>query len=542
MAADRKARTTRTTLLKHGTVMDGTGAKGFIGDLLIQDGKIAEISPGGIDGQAEVIDCTGKIIAPGFIDAHSHNDWFLPIPGHDELKAPFAAQGITTFVTGNCGFSAAGYRAHSSFKARVVDNLFQNGLLNLTWDSFAELRQALNGIALSHNFTMLAGHGSIRASIRGFDPTPLKPEELRELLALLEQAMDEGACGVSLGLQYEPGIFSTVDELKAVAQLVKRKDKILTVHMRAFTTISTAYPLKPFGTPHNLLAIKEMLDIARATGVRLEISHLIFVGTRTWKTYAQALALIDEARSQGVDVCFDTYPYHCGCSLINVFLPPWFLARVPQAYDERRAIRRLKLEFLMMMKLLGFGPQDIQITDTQCPDLERYNGMFASEIARARGMSEVDTLIDIARRSNGLARVLNYGYSSPEIIEALIRHPAALFMTDAWIERQGVQNPGCFGAFPRIFELSREHNLVALPELIRKMTGATATRFGIKDRGVLQTGKAADIVVFDPQTIRDTTTITVTDTPPRGIEHVFLNGEHILAGGVVGALSAGRYL
>jgi N-acyl-D-amino-acid deacylase len=518
-------------LLKGGLIVDGSGGAPWTGHLLVKGGKIHRLSARPIRSTGTVIDCAGRVIAPGFIDAHSHLDWHLPIKGHDELKYPFLAQGITTVVAGNCGSSAAGFRENTTWRTQVESGLLKNGLLSLPWDSAEDYfaRLALSGT--SHNLALLAGHGSTRASIRGNDPAPLHPYEIKELLWLLENAMAQGARGVSLGLQYEPGIFAPPEELREVAQLVRRKGKILAVHARALSALAPGYPVRAFGEAHNLIALRELLDLARLTGVRLQISHLIFVGSRTWRTAEAALQLIDKAIADGVDVKFDTYPFHCGASVISVIISPWFLAKGPAAYTDARALRRLKREIHLVEKLLGFGPSDIQVTNTLDPDLSDYNGMFLNEIARLRRMNPIDMLIDISRRSGGQAKVLCHRYSNAKIIETLVRHPASLFMTDAWVERTGVQNPAAYGAFPRVLQIARERQLIPLEEAVRKMTAATAERFGLADRGRLAQGQPADITVFDWENVRDNTTVTETSAAPTGIDYVFVNGKKIIASG-----------
>jgi N-acyl-D-amino-acid deacylase len=518
-------------LLRGGLIVDGSGEAAYAANLLIRSGKIHRISPRPIRTTGVVIDCAGRVVAPGFIDAHSHLDWHIPIKAHDELKYPFLAQGITTVVAGNCGMAAAGLRENSSWKKQVANNLFANGLLTEPWDTVSDYFSRLASTGASHNIALLAGHGSTRASIRGNNPSPLHPYETKELLWLLEKAMDQGARGVSLGLQYEPGMYARSDELREVALLVKRKGKILAVHARALSALAPGYRVRPFGEAHNLIALREMLDLARNTGARLQISHLIFVGTRTWRTVDGALKLIDEAAASGVDVRFDMYPFHCGASLINVVISPWFLARGPAAYEDAAALRRLRREIHLVERLLGFGPADIQVTNTMDPDLAEYNGRFLHEIARLRRMSPVDALIDISRRSGGQAKVLCHRYSNDRIVETLIRHPASLFVTSAWVERTGAQNPSAYGAFPRLLQLARERRLLPLEDAVRKMTGATAERFGLADRGHLKEGLPADITVFDGESIRDNTTVTETAAAPTGIEYVFVNGKKIIGSG-----------
>jgi N-acyl-D-amino-acid deacylase len=520
-------------LLKNGLIVDGTGAPAEKGSVLIKGGRIEKISRGAIAFRGPEINCAGKVIAPGFVDMHSHNDWFLPTKGKAEFKTPFTGQGITTFVGGNCGFSIAGLAddARPENLELITDNLFKAGHDGISWRSMADFAAHAKRTGLTHNLAMLAGHGTARTSLRGFNAAPLGPDEMKRMIFLLEKSMDEGARGVSLGLQYEPGIFSTVDELREIARAVKRKDGILTAHKRAFTTISTAYPLKPFGEPHNLKALRELLDIARETGVRLQVSHLIFVGEKTWNTCERALALIDRAIDDGVDVKFDTYSYGCGASVINVLLPPWFLAGLPGSYESRAALLRLSLELKAMQKLLGFGVGDIQVTFANDDELNAYNGMFLSDIARKRGLPDVRNLLDFARRSGGRARVLMHRYSTPEIVRELMRHRASMFMTDAWVEPSGAQNPAAFGCFPRFLQIARESGCIGLEEAVRKMTLAGAERFGLERRGAIREKFAADIVVFDPEGIRDNNTVERTDLAPGGIEAVFINGVRVLKKG-----------
>jgi len=540
-------------LLKNGFIVDGSGKKGFNGSLLIHDNKIEKISAREITGAAQVIDCTGLVIMPGIIDAHSHMDWYLPIKGHDELKLPFTAQGVTTFMAGQCGYGVAGFRKKSNFMNMI--GLGEKGLFRIEWETMAQYFDHVKRIGMTHNMMTLAGHGTTRTSIRGFNAAPMTRDEMKEMLALLEQAMDEGASGVSLGLQYEPGIFTNGEELREIAKLVKRKNKLLTVHLRAYSSLAPGYPMSipkilldyvsPFDgyEPHNLLAIDEMLNIARDTGVRLQISHLIFVGTRTFKTCGDGLKRIDKAIQQGVDVKFDTYSYHCGQSIINVVLSPWFLAKVPGAFSDKKMLSKLKSELGTIQRFLGFGYNDIQITYANHEDLNQYNGMFLGEIAKKRGMDWFDCTMDIAHKSNGKASVLNHSYSNLEIIETLMRHPASLFMTDALPAVKGVQNPAAYGNFPRFFQLAREKNLISLEEAVYKMSGATAQRYSIKDRGFLREGLAADITVFDWKNIRDNNTLAETSKTPTGIQAVFINGKQVVKKGKIdAAIKAGKII
>jgi N-acyl-D-amino-acid deacylase len=531
-------------LLKRGFIADGTGKRGYIGDVLINGSRIEAVTASELEFGGRTVDCSGTVIAPGFIDEHSHNDWLLCRTDHAGLLKPFTAQGITTFVTGNCGFGASGFLKDSPFNDMIKKKT--GGFLGndrLVWNTMDEYFTRLRRQGISHNIANLAGHGTSRMSIRGYKPDPMGAGEMASLLRLLEDSMEQGCYGASLGLQYEPGIFATADELTQVARLVKKHDKILTVHLKAYSSLSPTYPLIPFGAPHNILALKEMLDIARKTGVRLQVSHLIFVGTDTWDTCGRALSMIEKAQRDGVDVKFDTYCYHCGTSVINVVLPAWFLGRVPEVFSDKWALVRLEMEFQVIKRLLGFGYEDIQITNALNPELDRYNGMFLGDIADKRGMKQFDNFIDIVKKSGGKARVLNHRYSSLDNVKELMSHPAALYMTDAIPVPDGVQNPGVSGCFPRFLQFAREYRTVSLEEAVHKMTGASAERFRIAKRGLLRQGYAADITVFDWKGVKDNNTDLKTDATPSGIEAVFINGIRVAGrGGVETGAPAGMVL
>jgi len=536
--------TEKRILLKNGTIVDGTGAKGDTGDLLINGDKIEAISPSAITADAQPLDCTGKIIAPGFIDMHSHNDWFMPNDKRPEFTTPFTEQGITTFIGGNCGFAAAGIETNSPYQSFIEDNnLFRAGTPKLEWDCLANYKKMVATRGMTHNLATLAGHGTARASLCGWNPDTLPPGRMDRLLYLLAQSMDEGAKGVSFGFQYAPGIFARNQEIKKIAHLVRSKDKLLTVHLKAYSSVSATYPVIPFGTPHNLIALEEALNLARDTGVKLQLSHLIFVGKKTWKTFDKAIALIDQALTDGVDLSIDTYSHHCGASVITVLLPDWFMARAPHSYSDKAMIFKVKVLAALSFRLLGFGFEDIQIASAMHGPFEKFNGMFLSKIAKARKVAPFQNYMDFVRESQGNARVIMHKYTSPEIVNSLMVHPRSMFMTDAWAEPDGLQNPAVYGCFPRFLQIAREKKNLTLEQTIHKMTGAAAHRFDLRDRGRLETGKAADITIFDWDKIRDNTTPETTDAKPSGIDTVFINGIKVVQGGKAdSALRPGRFL
>ncbi|MBW2367969.1 MAG: amidohydrolase family protein [Deltaproteobacteria bacterium] len=517
-------------LLKDGFVVDGTGQKGYTGNLLIKGEKIKQISRAPIDIQCETIDCTGLVIAPGFIDAHSHMERYLALEGSEKLKTPFTAQGCTTFVTGNCGTSAAGFKKNTEFKHLIEAE--SHNIINMYWDSMAEYFSHLNKVGLSHNVVTLAGHGITQLSIRGLNPNPLDGDELKELHALLEEAMDQGAAGVSFGLGYEPGMFFPLDEIKKIACLVKKKDKILSVHGRVYAFLSGFYD-KSDPTPHNVLSLQEMIDVAKETGVRMQYSHMILTGTKTHPTCEQCLDVIDQAIAEGVDIMTDTFPYHCGPSIINIMLPAWFLADIPANYSNKEALARAGHGLDNMPRNIGLGYEDIQLMNADSARFSSYQGLFIDEIADKLRIKPSRVILELSKITDGKAPILTHQYSSMKNIEDLIRHPACLFMTDSLVSAEGFQNPGSFGAFPLFLQYARDRNLLSLEKAVHKMTGATAERFNIRDRGTLKEGLAADITVFDWENVRDNNSIKETDRAPTGIERVFINGRQVKKDGQV---------
>jgi len=511
-----------------------------VGDLLIEGEKIKNISKTPLDIDCRAVDCSGLVIAPGFIDAHSHMDWVLAMEGFEKLKIPYTAQGCTTFVTGNCGYSPGGFRPDSEYVNMI--RLGADRSFDIDWSAMEGYFNHVEKVGLSHNIIHLVGHGTTQISMRGLKTSPLDKDEMKELLGLLEEAMDQGAAGVSFGLGYEPGMFFSTDEIKEVARLVKKKNKIVTVHGRVYSFVSAFYRERG-GTPHNVLSLQEMIDVARETGVRMQYSHLMFAGTITHPTYKQCLEVLDQAISDGVDIMTDTYPYHCGNSVINVILPPWFLANIPANYHDSDALARVERGLDNMSRNVGFGYNHVQVTFANHPDFNPYNGMFVDEIADRLGISPAMVVLELSEKTNGRARILNHNYSDMEIIDALIAHPACLFMTDAVASPEGVQNPAAFGTFPLLLQYARDRNLLPLEQAVRKMTGATAERFNIGDRGFLKEGLAADVTVFDWENIKDNNTVTETDQEPTGIEAVFINGRQVKKDGQVdGSISPGKVI
>ncbi|HWS30969.1 MAG TPA: hypothetical protein VN512_12760 [Clostridia bacterium] len=517
------------TLLKNGIIMDGSGETSYVGSVLVEDAVIKDVIKGAaIDSfDGRVIDCDGKAIAPGFIDAHSHNDWYAARKDPVPYFKSFAEQGITSQVTGNCGFSPFGYEADTPFKNLLGSGLFETGEVYGDYSAFRGWRETAEKTT-PLNLIPLQGHGSIRIGLSGYENRAFTGEEMSLHDSKLEESLDQGVFGLSFGLMYEPDRYATLDELEEAAKITAKKGGIVTVHSRAQSAASTSYSPPIGGEPHNLRALKEMIELTRRTGVRMQYSHHIFVGKSTWKTVDQSLALIDKARAEGLDFSYDLYSMTFGVSVITVVLPSWYLS-MPAAEQKKRLTKmRLGVEIEITKRALGFGFEDIQVAwaGEKAKDI---CGKRISELAKEWNLSELDAYLKVVELSEGKGRVNMYRYYDEPDIYKLVKHEPSLLMTDAWIEENGIQNAAAYSCFPKFLALSRENKTISMEKTVRKMSGAIADRFHVANRGYLHGGYAADITVFDPEAVQ-----AKGDSPerPEGILHVFVNGMQIVENGL----------
>ena len=514
-------------LFKGGWIYDGTGAEAFRGDILVDNDRIVKVSDDIHPEEGwEVVNLNGLSVAPGFMDAHSHNDWYAIKNEPQKYFEPFIRQGITSFVAGNCGLSAVGFEADSQHVDKVGGGLFSYTDTTGVYPTVSEFFEAIDGNTPC-NIAVLAGHCSARASVAGYENRPLTDAECTKMLGIMENALREGACGLSLGLMYEPGIYAGIDELKEVARLCEKYDRPMTVHPRACSAVSMTYPL--FGRPHLLRALDELVEIASGTKMKLHYSHAIFVGRRSFRCKDELLAILHGLKDKGVDIGFDIYNELLGVSVITVVLPAWYQALSPK--QKRYWFNKLKLGILIKATiiLLGFGWDDIQIAYIG-PGYEKYEGKSVAQIAKEIGKSCLDAYLDLCEMSDFKGRVNMGPYSTPEIVSELSKDDGCLYMTDAWVEDHGIQNPAIYDCFPKFLKFSLCGTGDSMPNTIRKMTGAVADRFSIKERGLIKPGYFADLTVFDETKLRD-------GQPDQeksfGIEKVYINGIKVLDGDVL---------
>ena len=516
-----------TQLLKHARIYDGTGAESWVGDVLVRDDRIASVAPEIHEPADIVVDLTGKSLAPGFIDEHSHNDWFAikeqPLP----YFSPFIRQGITTFITGNCGVSEVGFDEASANLADLGGGLFNfsgsKGHFG-TVDAFFK--------AVDHrmpcNMAVLAGHCTARAAAGGNENRPLTETEEKTMLAILEKALQQGAAGLSLGMMYKPGLYADVEELKKVAALCVKYNKPLTVHPRAESKVSMAYP-QLLGRSHLLRAFDELVEISRGTHLKLQYSHAIFVGRNSFGAKRELMDMMEQLRREGVDVMFDIYNECVGVSVITVILPAWYQAM--SEAEKKKPLNRLKLAVLVKASsmLLGFGFKDIQVAYIG-PGYERFEGKTVHEIAREEKLSDLEAYLMLCETSHFQGRVNMGPYSTPEVISEFEHNEHCLYMTDAWVEEHGVQNPAIYDCFPKFLRDSLLGTGDTMPKTIRRMTGATADRFMLRERGYLKPGYFADLTVFDETALKNA---HPDQQAAFGIEKVWINGQLVLNEGLL---------
>jgi len=529
----------KTLLVRGGTLYDGTGAPGFAGHVLVRGGQIEAILRNGdaLPQTDETLDATGQAVAPGFIDMHSHSDWVLPLGDHPHWMKAFLEQGVTTVIGGNCGVSTApmGQRSPKDIEGTLAATILVKPL-DSAWPSLADYLESLERTRPVVNIAQLVGHGTIRFACSAKRRGALSPDALRRCLDEVRRSFDQGACGLSFGLGYDPGMFSPLEELEAFCRTAREKDRPVTVHLKALSRFSPTYPLTTF-KPHNLVALEEMLTLARTTGVSLQISHFIFVGRKSWPTAERALRRVEDAARDGVDVRIDAFPYTCGNTTINALLPHWFLAAIPGSYESRWALARLKAELEIGFRLVGFSYPDLQIMDAAIQSMKDLDGLRIPEVAERWKVSPFEALLRLSRASRGATSMLFHTYSgepgNEKVLETVLKHPLCLFETDALVKASGYPNPAALGTFPRILgPLARDKGLFSIESAIHRMTGASAERFGLSDRGILAKGKAADIVVFDPGSISDSPPSGSRPAgTPIGIAHVLVNGVPAVRGG-----------
>ncbi|MHB8672307.1 MAG: N-acyl-D-amino-acid deacylase family protein [Candidatus Limnocylindrales bacterium] len=534
-------------LIVGGTIVDGTGAPGYPGTVAVTDdgrlriariGPSAAATPATADDDlraapaARTIDATGRIVAPGFIDLHSHSGLMILA---DPLHEPKVRQGVTTEVIGVDGNGYAPFPDHADLEAFVVLNGGLDGRPEIVfdWATVAEQLARFDG-TVSVNIATLVGNSALRIAAVGWDDVPATPVALDRMHGLLRESMEDGAFGVSSGLDYPPGAFASTAELAAVARVAAARGGIYHTHVRY--ALGDRF-LDPF---------REAIEIGRRGEAPAHITHF-YHRTTFPGSPERMLELIDDARAEGLDVTFDAYPYEWASTRLLILLPLWVQEGGPARTTERLADRsvrdRIRADLVARGTLFAGagGLADVRVGYFARPEHVRWEGSTLGEILAETGADPVDLLCDLL-----LAEDLRLNEVTPgphtDGIRRFFRHPVAMVGTDSTFIG-AKPSPRTYGSFPRILgQFVRDERLLGLEEAIHKMTGAPAARLGLTDRGRLADGLAADIVIFDPATVASLATYDEPRRFPVGIEHVIVNGTLVVDGGVHTGATPGRAL
>jgi len=521
--------------------MDGTGNPWFYGDIATKDGKIGEI--GSIDtGLANrVIDAKGLVVAPGFVEIHSHADFILPLDEHPKILEPLVRQGVTTIVTGNCGYSPAPLNAKTGELLKIYSSFLQARELQWEWSDMNGYLNSLEKRGVAYNVIPLVSHGAIRIAVKGFEGGPAKDTEREKMAELAREAMEQGVFGLSCGLIYAPGMYSDTDELIAISKPLKDFGGTFTAHIR--------------GSSETLLpATKEIIKVGKENGIAVEHSHFEAFGKENWPKIEHALRLHDEARARGVDIAFDVIPYTAANTTLLAIFPPWSIEGGVDKLIERLKNKQVRKRINRDVEetasswpswLPGAWPhnlvkatgwENIVIISVNSLANKRLEGKSLAEIGREKKRMPFDAVVDLIIEEQGQAMALYIGVSGDtkngKWLRKIISHPRAVICTDAIITGKGLPHPAAYGTFPKVLgHFSRDLKLFPMEEAVRKMTSASLQRFGIRDRGLIREGYFADITIFDEATVNEKGSYLDPAHFPEGMKYVIINGTPVLENG-----------
>jgi N-acyl-D-aspartate/D-glutamate deacylase len=518
-------------VVRGGTLVDGTGTAGRLADVAIRDGRIVAVGRLDDAPAVDVMEADGMIVAPGFVDVHSHSDATL-------LSAPGAPskvrQGVTTEVNGNCGMGTVPFPSREAEAIRAANATIDPDLAgDWSWRDLPGYADTLRRGGIALNDVPLVGHIPLRIAAAGRVARPLDTRERDALLGELEACLDAGAPGCSTGLMFPPAMSATRDELVAIGSLLARRDRLFAVHMRNYGD-------------RLLEAVDEIVDVARETGCRLQVSHLAVAGRRNWGKVPQALERIDAARRDGVDVGVDIYPYVAGSANLSQLLPEWAQAggassiveRLGREADRRRILREWQTS-------LVFGWDEIEVASRE-PDLEDTLGSTIERVGDAWAMEPALAALELVRRSHDRVVMVAYGRSEDDL-RAVLCHPATSIGSDGLAmdpdgpSGAGRPHPRNYGCYPRFLgRYVRDGGLMPLEQAIAMCTSRPAERLRLGDRGRVVEGGAADLVVFDADTVIDHSTFQDPGRHPSGIHHVIVGGAPVVRSGVQTAARPGR--
>ncbi|WP_315120897.1 D-aminoacylase [uncultured Clostridium sp.] len=508
-------------VLKDGLIVDGARKLPYKASVCIKDDRIVEITDDSSVTGNKIINCEGKVISPGFIDLHTHSD---ACPLNSGKSESMLHQGVTLEIGGNCGISLI--PSNESNRAEIREFFSRTIEISLE-DEFLEMDNMKDylGIANEHplpiNAGILIGHGTLRASVVGFDDREPTYEELEKMKSILHQELQNGAFGMSLGLIYPPSSYGKLHEFVELSKVIKENNGILTVHLR---------------NESNLVfeAVDEMIKVAELSGVHLHISHLKLIGKPQWGNSERLLDNIEAARQMGCIITCDQYPYEATSTGLSALVPGW-----AQDGGNSKMLQRLITKDSRLLKDIAAemerrgGPSCVGISSTHghIPELDGKN---IEEISKIYNLSPEETVIEVLIGCSGETSAIYYSLSLDDVLN-IMKEMDISIGSDGYNFSYDLDynpHPRSFGTFPRFLQIIRENNLMPLEDAVYKITGLPAKIIRLTDRGVLKVGNVADITVFDFNEVKDTSTFVHSPVKPLGIHHVFVAGAPALLDGV----------
>ncbi|MHB1533380.1 MAG: N-acyl-D-amino-acid deacylase family protein [Acidimicrobiales bacterium] len=511
-------------VIRGGLVYDGLGSTPQQADVAVTHGTITAVA-NRIDMEAlRIVDAEGSAVAPGFIDMHTHSDVSLLLDGRAESKVH---QGVTTDVTGNCGFSPfpvdpQRLELHADLLAGLGDDPVE-----LLWTDLAGYTEAIRSAGIAINIAPLVGHGALRIASMGLAERAPTNSESSRMVEFLERALDQGAFGLSTGLTYVPSGYASTPELVALCRVLQSQHRLYATHARS-------------DADDRFSSVREALALGRETGVAVQYSHAAINDPKDWGSAPAWISDFDAAREEGVDAAFDVYPYDASSSALSQYLPTWVQQGGVAAMRARLAERSLRLRALIDLakgwdqgRIPWFWDR-VLLARTDGV-LDAPEGQTIEAAAGAVGWSEEEYMLELCLQGGNRVQVVLF-YRTEDDMRTFLRSERSLVGSDgsALPYDQGPRrpHPRAFGAHARVLgRYARDLGDVDLQTAVSKMTGAVAKRLGISDRGTLAPGKAADIVVFDPLTISDRATYLDPCQPPTGILYVVVNGQLVIEAG-----------
>lgn len=523
-------------VIRNAKICDGSGAPWYWGELSVRGNSIAEVGRSvNVPDGADIFDAAGLMLTPGFIDIHSHADFgLLTDPAAENLLV----QGVTTIIIGQCGLSPAPICPERIQELDEYCGVSKSGKkIDWNWNTFGQWLARLDRQPLGLNVGAFIGQGTVRLCVMGFDPRTPTQQELEKMRQLVEQSMDEGAFGMSSGLAYPPGIYSSDSELEFVAGGLTKRHGLYLSHMRNQSTKSPE-------------CVRATINVGRVNHIPVQVVHLK-AREADHKDMAELLfSIMNEARTEGIDVTVDQYPYTAASSNMRSMMPAWVHAhgvkgimellsdpgRRKALYAEMEASDRWQSSLAH-----GNGPTGIIFGDL--PFSPEYSGKNLQTVADTMKTTPLDALLEIILRNQGCDHGVYFTMTEQDIRKVMV-NPLVMVGSDGGITAPGSHvHPRLCGTFPRLLgRYARELKMFPMEEGVRKMTSLTASRLGLTHKGMLRPGMDADLVLFDPDTIADGNTYEEPTNPPVGIFAVWVDGQLAVQAGTVTGASNGRVL